>query len=217
MPMTLDSVTFAYPDGPTVLQDASLAVRDGDYLLVRGPSGAGKSTLLRLLCRLEEPQSGTIFFDGAPVETMAPAELRRTVAYVQQTPNLLPGTVRENLLLPFSFKANAGTAPPDDQALTQWLASFLLDGISLDSRGNGLSVGQSQRVCLIRSLLLGPRVLLLDEPTASLDAESARVVLDKAAQYNRNGVTVIMISHSETVPDGVSRIVRIADRRLEDA
>lgn len=217
MPIALHRVTFAYPDGPTVLEDASLLVDDGTFALVRGPSGSGKSTLLRLLCRLEEPQSGTILFNGESIDDMVPAELRRAVAYVQQTPNLLPGTVRDNLLLPFTFKANAALTPPTDEAMRSRLADFLLAGVGLDSRADTLSVGQSQRVCLIRSLLLAPQILLLDEPTASLDADSARVVLDKAVELNRGGMTVIMISHSETVPEGVTRTIRVAGRKLESA
>ena len=93
--------------------------------------------------------------------------------------------------------------------------SFLLDGVTLDARADTLSVGQSQRVCLIRSLLLDPEIILMDEPTASLDADSARVVLDKAAELSAAGMTVIMISHSEVTPAGVTHIVRIKDQKLE--
>ncbi|MGL1860953.1 MAG: ABC transporter ATP-binding protein [Pseudodesulfovibrio sp.] len=217
MSLTLDRVTFAYPDGPTVLENASLTFEAGSFVLVRGPSGAGKSTVLRLLCQLEEPQSGRILFCGHPVDAMVPADLRRAVSYVQQMPTLLTGTVRENLLLPFSFKANGALTPPTDEKLLSQLVSFLLQDVSLDSRGDNLSVGQSQRICLIRSLLLKPEVVLLDEPTASLDAASAKVVLDKAAELSSKGMTVIMISHSEVTPKGVTHVVRINDRTMEYA
>jgi len=217
MSLTLDRVSFAYPDGPAIFQEASLTFGQGGYYLIKGPSGAGKSTLLRLLCLLEEAQSGTIKYEDQSIDAMAPPELRRKVAYVQQMPTLLPGTVRENLLLPFSFAANKALQPPTDDALNAMLASFLLTGFTLDSPGNKLSVGQSQRVCLIRSLLLEPDVLLLDEPTASLDPESATVVLDKAFELNRAGMTVIMISHSEKTPPGADRIVSIRDGRLVEA
>ena len=216
MPIVFEGVTFTYPDGPTVLDDASLVIEPGTYSLVRGPSGSGKSTLLRLLCLLEEPQAGRILFRNTSVFDMVPAELRRSIAYVQQMPNLLPGTIRENLLLPFSFKSNENMAVPSDADLEAGLQSFLLD-LSLDGKGDCLSVGQSQRVCLLRSLLLHPEVLLLDEPTASLDAESAKVVLDKAAELNAQGMTVIMISHSTEVPAGVTHTIRINDGKLEYA
>ncbi len=213
--IVLDNVSFAYDNGPVILHNASLDIEDNVYMLVRGESGAGKSTLLRLLCLLEEPQSGHILFNGQATDSMEPATLRRAVAYVQQMPTLLKGTVRENLLLPFSFKANHTITPPSDEKLQEYLASFLLDCIALETRADMLSVGQSQRICLIRSLLLHPDVILLDEPTASLDAISARVVLDKASELNKAGMTVIMISHSEEMPSGVNRIVHIADKKLE--
>ncbi len=215
MPLILDGVTFAYPDGPTVLEEASLTIEAGSYVLVRGASGSGKSTLLRLLCRLEEAQSGRILFRGQSIEEMVPADLRRQVAYVQQMPTMLPGSVGENLILPFRFKANFELDPPDEIVLNDYLSSFLLKGISLDTKGDCLSVGQSQRICLIRSLLLNPAVVLMDEPTASLDIDSAMVVLDKAAELSANGTTVIMISHSQDVPSGVTHTVSISERKLE--
>jgi putative ABC transport system ATP-binding protein len=192
-------------------------MEDGAYVLLRGPSGAGKSTLLRLLCRLEEPLAGRILLDGEPVDAMPPALLRRTVAYVQQMPTLLPGTVRENLLLPFSFKANSGLVPPGDDSLADRLAAFLLDGVTPDSRAETLSVGQAQRVCLIRSLLLEPRAVLMDEPTASLDQRSAEVVLAKAAELSRQGTTVVMVSHSSEEPAGVTRHACVSGCALEYA
>jgi len=214
MCLTLRRVDFSYPGGPDILKDTSFEFEQGNYHLVRGASGSGKSTLLRLLCLLEEATGGVIHYKKCNIADMPPATLRRCVAYVQQMPTLLPGTVRDNLLLPFSFTSNATLSPPSDLELSAQLASFLLDGVALDSEANRLSVGQSQRVCLIRSLLLGPEVMLLDEPTASLDAQSASVVLDKARELSENGVTVIMISHSEVMPQGIDRIVTIEDTRL---
>lgn len=217
MSLAIDRASFRYPNGPDILANASWAFDKGGYHLVRGPSGSGKSTLLRLLCRLEEVTSGTIRYKNTDIADMAPAELRRTIAYVQQTPTLLPGTVRDNLLLPFSFRANKWLAPPSDDDLVDRLESFLLNGVTPDSEANTLSVGQSQRICLIRSLLLDPEVILLDEPTASLDPESAGVVQDKARELSDQGVTVIMISHSETAPPGITDIVTIRDGRLAPA
>jgi len=214
MPMTLDRVSFAYDDGPTILVDASVTIDKATYVLVKGPSGAGKSTLLRLLCLLEEPQSGQILLSGTPITDMLPAELRRSVAYVQQMPTLLPSSVRENLLLPFTFKANADLKRPTDSDLEAFMERFLLDGVTLDTRADTLSVGQSQRICLIRSLLLRPKVILMDEPTASLDADSARVVLTKAAELVKGGMTVIMISHSETRPEGVTHTLHLNDHKV---
>lgn len=214
MCLSIDRISFNYPGGQDIFTDTTWAFDQGGYYLVRGPSGAGKSTLLRLLCRLEEITAGTIRYKDADMTTMDPTQLRRTVAYVQQTPTLIPGTVRENLLLPFSFQANKGLTPPSDADLADRLSSFLLDGVTLTSAADKLSVGQSQRVCLIRSLLLEPEVVLLDEPTASLDPVSAKVVLDKAVELSGLGVTVIMISHTEKTPPGVTDVIAIRGKRL---
>jgi putative ABC transport system ATP-binding protein len=214
MCLALDRVSFAYPDGPAILDEASLELVPGGYHLLRGPSGSGKSTLLRLLCRLEEGQAGTVSFKGTAIRDLPPAALRRCVAYVQQLPTLMPGTVRDNLLLPFSFKANARLTPPSDMEMAAQLSGFLLEGVTLDSRADKLSVGQAQRICLTRSLLLAPEAVLLDEPTASLDAHSARVVLDRARGLAESGVTVVMISHSETAPEGVTHSITLKNRKL---
>ncbi|WP_147819156.1 ABC transporter ATP-binding protein [Salidesulfovibrio onnuriiensis] len=217
MLIRLDGVSFAYPGAAPLLERTDLGIEAGEYLLVRGPSGVGKSTLLRLLCRLEEPTGGTLHFDGTPYADLAPAELRRKAAYVQQTPTLEEGTVRRNLLLPFSFKSNAALQTPDDNALRNFLAEYLLDGVSLEDEAKSLSVGQAQRVCLLRTRLLSPRVLLMDEPTSALDPKSAAVVLESARQLRDEGVTIVMISHSEAVPDGVTGLLRIGNRTVERA
>lgn len=194
----LRQVGFSYQDSSRVLEDITLGIAAGEFILLQGPSGSGKSTLLRLLNRLLVPQTGEIFFHGQPLPSCEPTSLRRRVAYLQQTPVMIEAPVRENLLLPFRFRA-AGTTPvPDDARLQDYLVTFLLDGVSLDDAADRLSVGQRQRLALIRSLVLEPEVLLLDEPTASLDPFSRQVVEEQAEALNvEEGVTVIMISHVE--------------------
>ncbi|CCH49813.1 ABC transporter ATP-binding protein [Pseudodesulfovibrio piezophilus] len=215
MSLTLDRVSFAYADGPVILKQASITIDSGTYCLVSGPSGAGKSTLLRLLCRLEEPQSGQVTYNGTPYEDIPPTDLRRSIAYVQQIPSLSKGTVRENLMLPFMFKANKSLMPPTDDALESYLGSFLLDCFTLETGADTLSVGQAQRLCLIRSLLLDPEIILMDEPTASLDPGSTLVVLEKAMELKNNGMTVVMISHSQQKPPGVTHSIQFNDQTLE--
>lgn len=215
MIIQLDGVSFAYPDGASLLERVTLSIEAREYLLIRGPSGTGKSTLLRLLCRLEDPTEGSLLFNGTPYAELAPSELRRNLAYVQQTPTLVEGTVRDNLLMPFTFTANEALAPPNDFTLSKYFSDYLLTGVSLDSEAKNLSVGQAQRVCLIRSLLLSPRVLLMDEPTSALDPDSAAVVLEMARKLRNDGMTILMISHSEKVPDGVTGFLTIGNRTVE--
>ena len=194
------NVSFAYPQKPAVLEQVSLTFPAGSFNWLRGPSGCGKSTLLRLLCRLLEPNHGHINFNGQPLTSIDPPSLRRQVVYLQQTPVVLEASVEENLLLPFSFKVNQDLPPPDENFLSTRLEEFLLHGISLNTPALSLSVGQKQRLCLLRTMLIKPSVLLLDEPAAALDKESAKVVFEMVRRLNQEqGATIILVSHGEDV------------------
>jgi UDP-glucose/iron transport system ATP-binding protein len=198
--LEVDQVSFAYPQKPAVLEDISFQFHAGSYTWLRGPSGCGKSTLLRLLCRLLEPSRGRILFKDQPLAAIEPSTLRRQVVYLHQTPVILDGSVAENLLLPFSFKANQDLTPPDTEEMSARLEEFLLQGVSLETPATNLSVGQKQRLCLLRAMLVGPSVLLLDEPTAALDKESTWAVLQVLQRLNRKqGVTIILVSHGDEI------------------
>lgn len=197
--------------GKRVLDGLDMAVAPGEFLVVNGPSGSGKSTLLRLLCRLQEPDAGRVLFKGRDVAAMSPPSLRRHVAYVQQTPVVVEGSVRNNLLLPFSFSGNSDMQVPGDDRLRPLLDGLNLD-ISLEENAMGLSVGQRQRLSLLRTLLMEPEVLLMDEPTSALDPESARLVLREAElRRAEQGMTVLMITHSDLLPETGYSIIRVAD------
>ncbi len=198
--LELCGAAFAYPGGRSVFQGAGFALPKGSLTLVKGPSGAGKSTLLRLLNRLEEPTRGAVLYRGRPLSKYPPPVLRREISYLQQTPILLDSSVRDNLLLPFSFQANQDKPRPNDNTLRARMTEFLLEGVSLADNAATLSVGQKQRLCLIRALLLSPSVLLLDEPTAALDPESRSIVENAAETLCLEGVTVVMAGHQEYVP-----------------
>jgi putative ABC transport system ATP-binding protein len=210
--LALERVGFAHPGGKTVLHDADFAAEAGSFSVLRGPSGAGKSTLLRLLCRLEEPQEGRVLLAGEDIRALAPATLRRRVAYLQQTPTVVAGSVRENLLLPYAFRANAGLPRPDDARLAELLGRLGAADIPLSQEAGTLSVGQRQRLCLVRAMLSGPEALLLDEPTSALDPDSAAAVLGAAEDLCLDaGVTVLLVSHTDFTP----RRVRPRNLRLE--
>jgi putative ABC transport system ATP-binding protein len=192
------NISFAYPQKPAVFDQVSLTFPAGSFNWLRGPSGCGKSTLLRLLGRLLEPSQGQINFNGQPLPSLDPPSFRRQVVYLQQTPVVLEASVHENLLLPFSFKVNQDLLPPEENFLSARLEEFLLQGISLPTPAISLSVGQKQRLCLLRAMLVKPSVLLLDEPAAALDKESAKVVLEMVQRLNREqGVTIILAAHGE--------------------
>lgn len=191
-------VFFKWAEG-LALNDIDLKIPKKTYTLITGPSGSGKSTLLRLACRLEEPQKGAIYYNGEPFANIAPQILRKKIALIQQTPTTVDGSVRDNLLLPYSFGVNKNSAKPGDDLLKSKLSELFLD-VSLDKEASALSVGQRQRLCIIRTLLLDPDILLMDEPTSALDPESKSIVENISEELNKKGMTVITVSHSEYKP-----------------
>lgn len=191
----LENVTFGFPGGRNLLDKASCVFQNRVINLVQGASGAGKSTLLRLINRLEEPASGNILLNGRSINSISPQSLRRSVLYIQQMPTVLDDTVRNNLLLPFNYKNNRETPKPSDERLERLMKDFLLEDVAMESNALNLSIGQRQRLCLIRGLLLEPEVVLLDEPTSALDPKSAEIVDRAAENLALSALTVIIVNH----------------------
>ncbi|MCW8801679.1 MAG: energy-coupling factor ABC transporter ATP-binding protein [Desulfobacter sp.] len=196
-------VSFTWHGERVILEHQSFTLPQGAFVLIRGPSGAGKSTLLRLMNRLEEAETGEISYLGQSLTDWNPSELRQQVAYLQQIPVIPDQSVRDILLQPFYFRVNRDKAKPSDQALQQLLGKVKMNDIRLDDSGAALSGGQRQRLSLLRILLPGPSVLLLDEPTSSLDSESRRCVHELVADFNRQGTTIVMITHDGFLPKNV--------------
>lgn len=189
------NVSFSWAGGRG-LCNVSFSVPGGQFVLISGPSGAGKSTLLRLAVRLEEAEQGQILLDGEPLDSIYPPLLRSRISYVQQTPVLLPGTVRDNLLMPFSLRVRKDADVPADSLLQEWMERLDLGDVGLASGADELSVGQRQRVCLIRSILTRPEVICFDEPTSALDQASREKVEHAAEQLAADGVAVLMVNHT---------------------
>ena len=160
-----------------------------------GPSGSGKSTLLNA-CALMLPRSGgTLALEGVPVDRFKPTEWRRRVCLVPQAASLVPGTVRDNLLFPWTLKVNAGSPKPDDDVLNEMLSLAMLDGVTLDHAAAQLSGGQLARVALLRAFATRPTVLLLDEVEAALDEESAVAVSRLTRAMLAAGAACLRIRH----------------------
>lgn len=191
---TFDRVSVDGPHG-LILRDVSLVFPPAGVVCVVGPSGAGKSTLLRLCNRLEVPSRGRVLFRGEDLDGLDPLALRRRVGMVFQRAVLFGGTVRDNLRV----------ADPnlDDGAAGALLERVELPCGYLDRRGVGLSGGEAQRVCLARALAAGPEVLLMDEPTSSLDARPRRALERLARNLAAAGVAVVWVTHR---PDQVRRL-----------
>jgi putative ABC transport system ATP-binding protein len=193
--LTVQHIAFAYKQQP-VLSDVSFHVGRNDFVVFRGESGCGKSTLLRLLAKLEVPQQGEILLHDTPYAQIPSTVLRRRIAYLHQRPVIVAGSIRENLLLGFRFQSVE--EHPPDEVLMQLLLRARLEALSLDAPAAELSIGQQQRLALLRLLLIKPEALLLDEPTASLDPLSTRVILEWLASLHReNGTTIILVMHGD--------------------
>ena len=200
------SVVF---DGRAVLDRVSFEVGAGAITVLTGPSGAGKTTLLRLCNRLEVPTSGAVLFRGTDVAGMDPLRLRRRVGTVFQRPTLFPGTLRAN----FEVAAPAGEA-----RFGGALERVGLPPEWLDRPGDELSGGEAQRACLARTLLTEPEVLLMDEPTSSLDFAATRVLEALGRDLAASGLTLIWVSHDlEQVGRIADACVVLEDGRVADS
>jgi putative ABC transport system ATP-binding protein len=173
-------------DEREALRDIGLAIEDHRVTVLTGPSGSGKTTLLRLCNRLEVPTSGRVTFRGTDLLSLDPLGLRKRVGMVFQRPALFAGTVRDNL---------AAALPAEDSIYEGVLDRVGLHSASLDTLGDALSGGEAQRACLARTLLTDPEVLLMDEPTSSLDERATRILEELAADLVRQGLTVVWVSH----------------------
>ncbi len=203
--LEIRNLSFAYEGSAALVFDRlNVTVQEGEFILVKGPSGSGKSTLLRLICRLNKPQGGSILFQGNDTTTIAPAKLRSTVSYVAQIPQMIDASVEENLLLPFSFAINAGKTRPGTEELREMLSKFYLGDVRPDQSAMKLSIGQKQRLAIMRALLQKPLLLLLDEPTSALDQESAAMVFSIMERLNtEEHKTLITVTHIDYKPETV--------------
>lgn len=202
--IALKGVLFAYPGKKPILDNVFVEIEPEAMVVVTGPSGSGKSTLLRLLTGLEVPGAGRLEFMGRPYSDYSPSELRRRVMYVGQKPVAVQGTVRDNILLGFSFAAGRKLEPPSDADIKRMLGKVLLDA-DLDHRAGDLSVGQKQRLSILRAVAMRPDVLVLDEPTSALDSDSKKAVEDELSRLNREeGMTMVMVTHRRFAATGKS-------------
>ena len=200
----IKGVEFSYKNIPSLFKDLSFNFIKGKFYLIKGPSGIGKTSLLKLLNRLDDPIKGELWFKGKPYKEYYPPKLRSKILYIHQTPIATNASVEDNLLFPFSFKNNCDYKIPHEDELISYLNNFKLNDVSLEKNAQTLSVGQLQRICFIRGLLLDPDVILLDEPTSALDDESAKIVEQKAEHFCTNSEkTVIMISHKRFTPETI--------------
>ena len=216
-----DALTRVVPLGDrqlTILEAVSLNVAAGETLAIVGASGSGKTTLLGLLAGLDRPNSGSVAWHGEAVSSLTEDALAKrrqgAIGFVFQSFQLLPAlTALENVMLPLEL---AGV--DDARAIaTQWLQRVGL-GSRLTHYPKHLAGGEQQRVALARAFAPDPRVLLADEPTGNLDAETGRAIIELMFALNREqGTTLILVTHDESLARRCSRVLRMEAGRLSEA
>ncbi|MGG5887563.1 ABC transporter ATP-binding protein [Falsiroseomonas sp. HC035] len=203
------------------LSDVTLAVQGGEVVGLRGPSGSGKSTLLNIIACILEPSAGRLLLSGETVWDGAyrVPDLRRLrrdrIGFIFQFHNLLPFlSAVDNVALAMTL---AGTKRPEARARARALLDELQVGRRADAMPANLSGGEAQRVSIARALANTPPIILADEPTAALDSERARVVMDLLRQVARERrAAVLVVTHDEKIFDRFDRMVSLRDGRIEE-
>ncbi|MDE5785313.1 MAG: ABC transporter ATP-binding protein [Duncaniella sp.] len=200
-----------------VLDDVNLAIDGGEVVTIVGPSGAGKTTLLQIIGTILAPTSGKIIFDGTDLTTLNERRLAAfrnlNIGFVFQFHQLLPEfTIQENVALPAMI---AGKSHRKAMERAAELLSSLGLRDRLEHRPNALSGGECQRAAVARALINGPRVILADEPSGSLDSRNRRELYDLFFNLrDTTGTTFIIVTHDEGLADESQRVIRMADGRI---
>jgi len=200
----------------TALLDVNLNINRGEFVAIMGPSGCGKSTLLNILGTIDRPTSGAYMFEGADLATMSEAGLAdhraNHLGFIFQSFNLVDDlTIRENIELGLLYRK---TLSGSRKAMVE----EAMDQVGIAHRArhypHQLSGGQQQRAAIARAIVGSPSLLLADEPTGNLDSENGHQVMEILKSLNASGVTVIMVTHSQSQADQASRVVNILDGRM---
>jgi phosphonate transport system ATP-binding protein len=219
--LRIEHLTKVYPNGTVALKDVNFTVQDGEFLVVIGLSGSGKSTLLRCINRLIEPTEGRVFWDQTDLTAASPAELRRIrrhIGMVFQQFNL----VKRSSVMTNVLSGRLGYVNPVLSLLGIWSradrqrAVRALDRVGIadkvSSRADALSGGQQQRVGIARTLMQEPRLILADEPVASLDPVLSHSILRYLEQLNKEGITVLCSLHFlDLVHRYATRVIALKD------
>jgi putative ABC transport system ATP-binding protein len=202
----------------TVLDDISLSITAGEFVVISGSSGSGKTTLLTLLSGLDQPTSGMVSLDGKEITGASEDELaplrNRMIGFVFQSFHLVPSmTAKENIMFPAEIM---GSADAESRAMQ------LLERVGLAGRADNmpsqLSGGEKQRVSLCRAMINYPKLLFADEPTGNLDSENGAMVLSQLmALKSEQGATLILVTHNPEIAQAADRVLQLRDGRLLQA
>ena len=197
----------------TALQNVNLTVERGEYVAIMGESGSGKTTLLNILATLDKPTEGEVILDGKNMQSMKEKNLarfrRESLGFVFQEFNLLDNfSVRDNIYLPLVL---AGMAPTEMETRIRPIASKLGITELLEKFPYEISGGQKQRVAVARAIITEPEMVLADEPTGALDSRSTDELLEQFASINKDGQTILMVTHSIKAASTAGRVLFIKD------
>lgn len=213
LPLVAEHLTFSYRDGAAVLDDFSIAVRDHEKIMVMGESGSGKSTLLKLFLRFYRQTSGTITLYGHDIGDYPLWQLRQMITYIPQNSYLFEGSVWENIAFGYGGEGTVSDAQVRRAAKSAYAEEFiqmLPQGYDtlLTAGGSNLSGGQRQRIAIARAFLRDAPILLMDEPSSALDAQSEKMIQQALEELAREKV-VIMVTHRAGAFTAFDRIVRL--------
>lgn len=213
-------ITKIYKSGGVetkALKEASFSIKEGEFVAIMGPSGSGKSTLMHILGCLDTPTSGQYFFDGKDVSQLSDDELadirKKKIGFVFQSFNLLPrASVLRNVVSPLVY-ANIPRSKREEIAKKS-LTSVGLDETCFHHLSNQLSGGEMQRVAIARALVNNPAIIFADEPTGNLDSKTGEIVLGVFQNLNKQGRTVILITHERYIAEKANRMISLKDGEI---
>jgi len=208
----LKNVSKHYPMGEFVVKALSglnLKVYEGEFVAIMGPSGSGKSTAMNLVGSLDMPTIGNIYLDGGDISEFSESDLAQVrgkkIGFIFQSFNLIPNlSVKENVMLPMMFQ---GTSIEEREERAEELLKLVELGDRMDHYPGEISGGQMQRVAIARSLANDPEVILADEPTGNLDSKTGAIVMEFLEKLNREGKTVIMVTHDAELAEQYADVV----------
>lgn len=198
------------------LKEVDLSIAAGEFVAIMGPSGSGKSTFMNILGCLDKPSAGRYFLDGRSVAELGKDELallrNRTIGFVFQGYNLLQRiSLLENVALPLIY---CGAEREERQQRARELLAKVGLADKANSLPNQISGGQQQRVAIARALINHPRLILADEPTGNLDSRTSEEIMTLFEELNREGITIVLVTHEEDIARHAQRQVRFLDGRI---